>query len=59
VRRARGGGNGSPAGLETGDPFFENRGRGIAEARVDVAEIVQLKSEAAWFDIVKHMEVVW
>ena len=40
---ARGGGKRGAAAFEAGDPLFEDRDCGVVEARIDVAEIVQVK----------------
>ncbi len=52
---ARGGGNRGATAFEAGNALFEDRDRGIVEARIDVAEIVQVEERGGVVDILKDV----
>ena len=52
---AGGGGDGGAAAFQAGDAFLQHRDGGIGQARVDVAEIVQVEERRRVVDVVEHV----
>ena len=52
---ARGAARGAAAALEAGDAFLEHRDGRVGQARVDVAEVVQVEERGGVVDIVEHV----
>jgi hypothetical protein len=52
---ARGGGDGGAAALQAGDAFLQHRNGRVGQARVDVAEIVQVEQRRGMIDVVEHI----
>ena len=52
---ARGRGDRGAATFEAGDAFFQHRHGRVVEARIDVAEIVQVEEAGGVIDIVEHV----
>ena len=54
-RVARGGAAGGGTALERRDPRFQDRDRGVGQAAVDVAELLQIEQSCRVVDVVEHV----